>query len=298
MDPNSAGMAACLVISDTGHVLLQYLLQAVDFKSAQLASLVATLQQFSRGQAMAMVALYRYVIVVLSDETAPVLVAIVCFSETDAALARLAGMHLLHECLRFFGTAALHRLVADLKAGAEAQSASYTLSAALQGQGSTDGTLNSFASFEAAVVEPFFDRLPALVALLGANAFFVNCHLREAVASQPPPPALVAAVTDVAGASPLRLATARTRGSCAHTYVALAASGVPGFCAAVVYAGPDAWFDGAASAGASVPAAPAWTVLQDVRDASARADLARLCEPFGHPPTPPDSPRPPELAKH
>jgi hypothetical protein len=42
-------MVACLLMTDTGHILINYNFSAVSINASQLSSILATLQQFSDG---------------------------------------------------------------------------------------------------------------------------------------------------------------------------------------------------------------------------------------------------------
>ncbi|EQC27863.1 hypothetical protein SDRG_14443 [Saprolegnia diclina VS20] len=302
MELDDDGLVGCLVISDAGHVLAEHALRPSGLRSAPLASLVATLQQFNHGQPMAMLMLQEQAVVVASSTVAPILAVVVCVAESDAGFGRLVGACVLDACTRYFGHAALDGLVASLKKETEAQATTYTLSSALEGQAPANHT--AFGAFEATVLGPFLGTAIDLKRSLQRHprAFFLNSNLSEVLPPTPLASALLHGILCVARDAVVAATgfwTARPIGSRHTTYVGLASFGIPGYCAAVIYEGPDEWFDALlppTTTTVHVPHASPWSVAQGLHAASARFTLEELCASFAHHEASlvPESPRQPE----
>uniref|UniRef100_K3XA30 Uncharacterized protein n=1 Tax=Globisporangium ultimum (strain ATCC 200006 / CBS 805.95 / DAOM BR144) TaxID=431595 RepID=K3XA30_GLOUD len=174
--------AACLIVTTTGRVLVQWESgTALPFQYSQLSLLLASLFQFSKAQPYFQLELHNgYTLVVCSNEISQISVAVVCKTpevpQTTARtgrtsvtstnsksqtlhMAHLKALVVLNEFVRCFQDQ-IDVILVESKAQAEEMAKQYTLTKAL-GTGSdmedADGTMDLFLQFQTEFLAPILE---------------------------------------------------------------------------------------------------------------------------------------------
>lgn len=169
---------ACLLVTTTGRILLQWELDAtLPLRYPQLGLLIASLVQFSNTQPLAQLELNNgFTLMVCSDAISQLSSVVVCktplASESTSSqylraldMAHLKSLVILNEFLRCYRDL-VDDIVVESKAASEQMAEKYTLTSALGngGRGScddddagSDGTLDVFAAFQNEFIAPMME---------------------------------------------------------------------------------------------------------------------------------------------
>ncbi|KAF0696274.1 Aste57867_12972 [Aphanomyces stellatus] len=251
-------VALCFFMTDAGQVLTDAVLRETPLNISHLASLVATLQQFSHGQRMSLLQLDDFSVVAVSSSQAPVLCCIVSTSSSDIQALHFAAAFLLHQLIHQH-EASLLTIVAQAKQDAEAMAHSYTLTAALLGQKAHHQHTHAlFLTFQTNTMRPFFahaihSRLhaawtsivqdhPSLTHALVLDSDVVFILITHPSTRTLPSTALdtIRARVSLKPTQSLSLQTTSRSPEANAVYLCVALRPLPmeGICAAIVYAGP------------------------------------------------------------